>query len=259
MMENNCWIKSSTAKHELKELFSEIDKALSQSYQDSPTKPELTLDGNFETLFHERSKRYLEFFNAERAAKGLCRIKISLNHITHSEIQHGADIGLIAQISIPGEIEIKKAVLVQSKRLIPKDGKEFNQNCTYKELFRTESEKEPQWKRMLNVTCSSVYFFYNPERIKIGKSYKFLGTRVISAQIIEGKANAKINSLSAKQSFDEGKKFSDWIVDNFICCIIGDTSKKAIDTALGKNSEFPVYSTFYFVIKEEEVSPKEIR
>ena len=111
---------------------------------------------------------------------------------------------------------------------------------------------------MLNITCSSVYFFYNPDRVTIGKTYKTLGTRVISAQNIEGKANAKVNSLSAKQSFEEGKKFSDWIVDNFICCSVGDTSKKTIDTAFGVNSDFPVHNTFHFVINEEEVSPKDI-
>jgi hypothetical protein len=257
MRGNDCWIKSATAKNELKELFSEIDRDLSTSYEESPYTPELSLDGSFGTLFNERSKRYLERFNDERNARGLCRIRISLNQITHSEKRDGADIGLIAHISIPEEIEIKKAVLVQSKRLSAKNGK-FDQDCIYNGLFNSELTIEPQWKRMLGITCSSVYFFYNPNRIKIGKSNKNLRTRVLGAQIIEGKANAKVNSFSAKQSYYEGKPFSEWIVDNFICCTVGDTNKKTIETALGKNADFSVHRTLHFVIEPEDVSSKDI-
>jgi hypothetical protein len=256
-MENDCWIKSSNARNELKELFSEIDREISASYEESSRTPELSLDGNIGLLFKERSKRYLERFNDERVAKGLCRIRISLNQITHSEKKHGADIGLIAEISIPGEIEIKKGVLVQSKKLSLKNGK-FNQDCTYDELFRNGS-LEPQWKRMLNITCSSVYFFYNPDRMRIGKNIRNLRTRVVSAQNIEGKANAKITSFSAKQSYEEGKMFSEWMVDNFICCIVGDTNKNTINTAKGENPEFPVYRTLHFVMETEGIDPSNIR
>jgi hypothetical protein len=101
---------------------------------------------------------------------------------------------------------------------------------------------QKKWKTFV-AADTGTRFFYNPYRINIGKDYKNLGTRVISAQNIEGNANVK--SLSAKQSCEEGKKFSDWIVDNFLCCLVGDTSKRILETAFGESPDLPIQSTFH--------------
>jgi hypothetical protein len=249
MKRSECWIKSESDKRELKRLFQKIDDELSGSYFDNPVMQEGQLEGNFRSLFTQYSKRYIDRINDSRAKKGLCRLKISFNHITHNEREHGADLGLVLQVELRDEIKLKKAVLVQSKKLYPKNGK-FDESCSYEQLFESGVSTEPQWKRMQEITSSSVYFFYNPDRLEIKGRIRDLDTRVLSAQSIEGKAQAKIKSVTAAQMFEEGIPFSDWIVDTFICCIIGDTKEKAIMTALGETKEFSVHNTFHFTIEE---------
>jgi len=259
-MLKDCWIKSKEAKKELKELFSDIDKTLSEILEEAPHTPETSLDGKIGILFEERSKPHLRRFNDVRESKGLCKIQISVKSITHTESKNGADIGLVADINIPEEINLRKAVLVQSKRLHPNNEK-FNQNSKYNSMFYDEeTHLDPQWKRMQKVSCSSFYFLYGPYKLKIGRTQKILGTRIIDANLIAGKAKANVKTFSAEDSFDYGKPFSDWIVDQFLCCKVGDTREEVIKIALGNDPQnFPVHDTLFFTIKEQEISKSEIK
>jgi len=256
----DCWIKSKEAKKELKELFSEIDKTLSEILEESPHTPETSLDGKIGILFEERSKSHLRRFNSVRESKGLCKIQISVKSTTHTEAKNGADIGLVADIDIPGEINQRKAALIQSKRLHPNNEK-FYQNSKYESMFYDkETNLDPQWERIQNATCSSFYFLYGPYKLKIGRNQKIFGTRVIDAKLISGKAKANVKTFSAEDSFDYGKPLSDWLVDQFLCCKVGDTKEEVIKIAMGKDIQnFPVHDTLFFTIKMEDISKSEIK
>ena len=152
---------------------------------------------------------------------------------------------------MPGEYTLTKAVLVQTKRLYPDSQGEFSEQCTYPEVFKTRETQ--QWDRMLEHTPASVYFFYNPYQLLIRKSIKTLGTRVIPAQHIAGMANTGKNSLNVVEVEGRGKEFSQWFVEDFICCQVGDTNEEIIEMALGKNPRYPVRLSILTTITNDKV------
>jgi hypothetical protein len=71
----------------------------------------------------------------------------------------------------------------------------------------------------------------------------------MSAQVIDGMAKAGRTSLTAEDSYKQGKLFSSWIVDDFICCNVGDTNVNVIEIALGNNPKFPVRNVYKITLK----------
>jgi hypothetical protein len=102
---------------------------------------------------------------------------------------------------------------------------------------------------MLNQTSASFYFFYNPHKVHIKQRIQTIGTRVISAQHIAGIAQLSTKNLTALDVYQRGKPLPRWLVEDFICCNTGDTRLEVINTALGRNDEFPVRSTIEMIIE----------
>jgi hypothetical protein len=258
-MRRSCWL-SANVRSELRAFFANVDSQFSLYYEDNPNLAEPQLDIRLSTLLETSPiDPYIRRINSVRTRRREPRLSIKINHITHTERKHGADIGIVARLDVPGENTRTKAVLVQGKRLHP-DGRQFDQNCTYSELFRSKSVRGPQWKRMTEVTDSSIYFFYNPDRLLVVRTIKPVRTLVLTAQQVAGIAamgepDITVYDLLLNKSYPQGKSFSSWMVDDFICCNTGDEDKRVIITALGENPEFPVRHTVDVSIQSTEAQP----
>jgi hypothetical protein len=176
-----------------------------------------------------------------RQKRGMLPLTISFSgsHLTSSEQHHGADIGLVATIDVPGELRLTKASLVQGKRLTPTND-EFSATSEYSQLFESSPNQPPQWRRMLEVTSASEYFLYGPTSIPSRRGLIPLGTRVISAQTVQGMADGGHDSLTAAEATRRGKPLANWLVEDFLCCQRGDTAPWTIETARGRSADFPV-------------------
>jgi hypothetical protein len=256
-MRNDCWLKSNNIQDELELFFRDVDKELSSYYEENPDMREEHLESRLATLLeHKPFAPHARRLTREhtRLAQKPINLSVAVRHITHSERQHGADIGLIADIDCPGEYKLTKAVLVQGKRLYPAN-KSFDQNCAYQEIFKTGTSEDyrPQWSRLLGLTPAAVYFLYNPERLLIKRTIRDLGTRVVNARIIEGVHAAGQNVFTATDSFEQGRSFANWMVDEFICCDVGDTRKDVISIALGGSPDFPIRRSITVRLTREQV------
>ena len=244
---SNCWLRPFSVQKELELLFDDISKRLSLYYGDNTSDREEHLESRLVTLVENYHLNQIqERIAVERRKKNLIplTLQIKFKHITSAERQHGADMGFVTRISIPGEMELTKAVLVQGKKLFGNKGA-FTASSNYPELFKkTEEGASPQWDRMLDVSAHSVYIFYNPDRLSIDKSVKDLGIRIITAQVVKGLHQAGRENFTAKDAYDLGKPFGSWMVNDFLCCTSGDTNEAAISVALGNNANFPVRHVF---------------
>ena len=254
-MRDDCWLKPATVRTEFKEFFSDTDKQLSTYYEENPNVREEHLEGRLVTLLESTPfTLYENRINRERRKRGLPLLTLKFQHITNREGGHGADIGLVANLNLPGEFVLTKATLIQSKRLHP-NRLTFNEQCDYSELFRQEGNARPQWDRMLDITPSSVYFFYNPDRLSIGRTIKTVRTRVINAQVIKGMAEAGRRSFSVEDSLDYGKSFSSWLIDDFICCDVGDSRPETVNLAMNGNPDFTVRHAVHVSIERTDIAP----
>jgi hypothetical protein len=254
-MRKDCWIQPQSIQEELEDFFSEVDSDLSSFYEENPNTAEPQLDGSFiRSLTSKSFDLHAKRINAvrRRNRRQPVYLKIKATPITATERTYGADIGLVARVSVPGEHEITKAALVQSKRLYPNMLNAFDEKCYYKELFGGNAKTKvlPQWKRMLDQTASSYYFLYNPERLRIGKNLQTLKTRVLPAQVVAGMATSR--AVYTPTQSVKLNSFSEWIVEEFVCCNVGDTRENVVEIAMGSNPDFPVRHSVVVVLDANE-------
>lgn len=261
MPEPDCWLQNSDVRGQLSDYFATIDEDLSTYFEENPTVREEHLESRLATLLEIQGNSKLQLplarIQRERARIHLKPINFSIrvSHITSGETAHGADIGIVAELNIPGEFRSIKAVLIQSKKLYPDRNGIFHEKSVYKEIF--SNQNNPQWKRLLDKTPSSVYFLYNPYKLRLKRGIKLLGTRVITAQYISGVASAIQNPvMTAEEAFNQGKILSNWFIEDFICCRIGDTRDEIINIARGRNADFPVRYTITISITSEDTRPE---
>lgn len=253
-MVRNCWIKSANEITELKALFGSADNRVSLYFAENPDTREEHLEGRLlTTLERETSPAHQARINTERSLQGLPSLALQFKHITHSEAANGADIGLIASLNIPGEVVLTKAVLVQSKRLHWR-GVGFSGTSSYEEVFRAGASS-PQWDRLLNVTSSAIYILFGPDRLRLGRTVRSFGTQVMTAQTIKGIAESGVSRITAAEAYRQGVRFSSWVVDQFICCNVGDPTDKVIDIARGRDRSFTVRNTIEIQIQGRDFSP----
>jgi len=260
---NDCWLKSNNIQDELEIFFRDIDKELSSYYEENPNVREEHLESRLATLLeHKAFAPHARRLTREHArlAQQPINLSVAVRHITHSERQHGADIGLVADIDCPGEYKLTKAVLVQGKRLYP-GRRGFDQDCNYPEIFKSDTSESyrPQWSRLLNLTPASVYFLYNPEQLLIKRTIRDLGTRVVNARIVEGFGAAGQSIFTATDSYEQGRSFANWMVDEFICCDIGDTRKDIVAIALGESPDFPIRRSITVRLTRQQVDQASLR
>lgn len=252
-MVRNCWMRSSEELAELKALFANADNRVSLYFAENPSMREEHIEGRLvATLEQEPSAVYQARINENRLRRGLPTLAINFKHVTHSERLNGADIGLVASLSIPGEVVLTKAILAQSKKLY-RDRDGFSGTSSYEELFGSASS--PQWERLLNVTPSSVYLLFGPDRLKIGRTTRSFGTQVLTAQNVKGLAESGVSRVTASMAYQRGLGFPSWVVDEFICCNAGDSNDKVVDIARGNNSNFSVRNTIEISIRGRNFDP----
>lgn len=268
----HCWLEDVDVQKQLEDYFFDVDRALSTFYERNPTTAEPQLDGHLaarlETGESESLHLHLSRINNLRSAAGFAplQLKFEIRHITSTEPRHGADIGLVLRLIAPGEYQLTKAALVQTKRLYSTNGV-FNRDSSYPELFKSQQDEEegkvkkklpPQWKRLLAHTPASVYFFYNPHQLPLKRTgHQILGTRVVPATYISGiapAAGAPPRRFTAADTYKVGKHMPNWFVEDFICCGVGDPRDEIIRTALGQNDEFPVRTTIEITLEGGEIN-----
>lgn len=253
-MVRNCWMNSDEELGEMKSLFANADNRVSLYYAENPSIREEHIESRLvTTLEQEPSDVYQARINESRSRRGLPTLAIGFKHITHSERRNGADMGLVATLNIPGEVVLTKAILVQSKKL-HRDGHGFSQASSYDEIFRSGSSS-PQWDRLLNVTPSSVYFLFGPDRLRIGRKTRSFGTQVLTAQNVKGLAESGVSRLTAAMAYRRGLDFPSWAVDEFICCNAGDSNTRVIDIARGQSTNFTVRNTIEISIRGKNFDP----
>jgi hypothetical protein len=253
-MIRNCWMKSSEELGELKSLFANADNNVSLYYADNPSIREEHIESRLVTTLEQQpSGVYQARINEDRLRRGLPTLAIDIKHITHSERRNGADMGLVASLNIPGEMLLTKALLAQSKKLY-RGVNGFSQTSSYDEIFGGDSAS-PQWDRLLNVTSSSVYLLFGPDRLRIRNKMRSFGTQVLSAQSIKGLAESGVSRVTAAMAYSRGLDFPSWIVNEFICCNVGDSTTGVIDIARGKNSNFTVRNTIEVSIRGRNFTP----
>jgi hypothetical protein len=255
----DCWIQSRTVLDELRSHFAEVNREVSTYYEDHPSLREEALDGHLTSRIVSRiPDRRLARLAAERARSGRPPLifHFSAREITAGERRHGADLGVVARIDVPGEMMLTKAALIQSKKLGAYGG-EFLANSEYPELFGSRTKTlGPQWERMLEITPASFYALYNPERLRIRRGIKYLGTRLMPARMVGGMEAAGNVGFTAMDALDRATPLESWIVDQFICCEVGDQRSEVVRTALGENERFPVRHVITLDISEEEAAPE---
>lgn len=258
MPSSNCWFKDIDLQTRLEAQLTSVDERLSMYYQNNLGSSEGNLDERL--IFSLEGIELIgQKVDIERNHERLYKrsesyhLSFSAKHITPKESEHGADIGFILNANWAGKYTLTKAVLVQAKKLYPNTKDTFSENSVYTELFK--QRRVPQWERMLSQTPASVYFFYNPYQIHIDGSERKFGTRVLSAERIAGIA-PQPNNLRGEQGYDRAKyvyeqgiPFAKWLVEDFICCKMGDVRKDIIEIARGKNKEFPVTFTVEITIE----------
>jgi hypothetical protein len=255
----NCWIRSRTVLDELRSHFAEVNREVSTYYEDQPSVREEALDGHLVSrIVSGIPDRRRARLATERARSGRSPLvfRFSAREITSGERRHGADLGVVARIDVPGEMELTKAALIQSKKLSSYRG-EFQETSEYPELFGSQTKTlRPQFERMLEITPASFYALYNPERLRIRRGIKLLGTRLMPARTIQGMEAAGNLRFTAIDALDRATPLQNWIVDQFICCEIGDQRSEVVRTALGENERFPVRHVIQLDILEGEAEPE---
>jgi hypothetical protein len=259
-MQRNCWIRSSNIRNELKALFKDVDRRLSSYFAAHPKMREEHIEGHLVALLNsEQIQPYQDRINQERTLLNLPALSINFEHITHSEGLNGADMGLVANLRVPGENILSKAALIQSKRAYPvRDA--FTESAKFPELLgdRRAPGRTAQYDRLLHVTSSSVYFLFCPDRVKIGRSYREIGTRVVGAQLIKGLAESGVGDFSIKDAYDQGQSLAEWMISQFICCNTGDIRSEVINTAAGGNNEFGVRNTLQVNIQSGDIDQRRL-
>jgi len=247
-------MRSSEELAELKSFFANADNRVSLYFAENPAMREEHIEGRLiATLEQEPSAIYQERINEDRLRRGLPTLALSFKHVTHTERLNGADIGLVASLNIPGEQVLTKAILAQSKKLYRgHDG--FSGTSSYEELFGSTSSS-PQWERLLNVTPSSVYLLFGPDRLRIGRKTRPFGTQVLTAQTIKGLEESGVRRVTASLAFQRGLSFPSWVVEEFICCNAGDSNNRVVDIARGQNSNFSVRNTIEISIRGRDFDP----
>lgn len=255
-MRDDCWLQNRNIERELEAYFDEVDREVSRYYEENPQVAEPQLDGRLAALIDTRDQRKFDVhqrrINDERIrdGRGALTFSVGIKHITSSERRLGADIGLVAQLNCPGEYRLTKGVIVQSKRLAPV-GSRFSENCCYEQLkFEENTTLRPQWKRMLDFTPASVYFLYNPEKLRMRRNIQRVGIRVIDARVIEGLwASGRRSPLTVLELYRLSRPFASWMVEQFICCGTGDSRDDVVHAASGENLEFPVRYSITVTLK----------
>ncbi len=242
-MIKNCWLRPISVRREIESFFDTISASVCAAYGDNPSMREEHLEGQLSLLINGSPLlQFQQRIAEERVRKNLIPIiiRVKMNHITSTEVSHGADIGLVARISIPGEMELTKSALIQSKKLYDDNGK-FTAKSVYKEIFtKPRATVSSQWDRMIATTPASVYLLFGPDRLYVDKSTKDVGLRVVTAQVIKGMHSAKETRFTAQDAYQCGKSFGSWLVDDFLCCTLGDTRDDVVQKALGMDRGFPV-------------------
>jgi len=160
--------------------------------------------------------------------------------IRSDESRHGADIGLTAEI-IPTSgtrpfASFKKACLIQAKRLhLSRYDDAFDDSCFYSQIEASEEQSQ----KMLNITPSSFYWLYGPAKIQSSTrgTLRTLGLRVLPATIVAGLTTKPPNAEFIRKS---AISFAEFMVDEFLACLVGDPRQQVINIAMGEIVDYPV-------------------
>jgi hypothetical protein len=163
------------------------------------------------------------------------------------ESKIGADLGIVLKVD-GNDFKMEKAILVQAKKAYV-DG----QKVVYKELFKElnrDGQKVikgvKQAEKMLKITPASFFFLYNSSEIlnlnnyeeSIIKHLSYIGILVLPAIQIASIKNNKNKILGSLETLlPYCVCFSDFMVDYFLSCFVGDKRKGVLEKAGAMGAE----------------------
>jgi hypothetical protein len=108
-------------------------------------------------------------------------------------------------------------------------------NATARTFYSTWDVSEKQLTTLLQTTQSGYYFLYGP-------SFNSTNIRVIPAATVRAilEASKTKSYISQDQVMPSSRRFSEFLVNDFIGCWVGDESDDALRRARSENIEFPV-------------------
>jgi hypothetical protein len=164
-----------------------------------------------------------------------------------SESKIGADLGIVLKVD-GNDFEMEKAILVQAKKAYV-DGQEV----VYKELFKELNRDGKkvikgveQAEKMLRITPASFFFLYNSSEIlnlnnyeeSIIKHLSYIGILVLPAIQIASIKNNKNKILGSLETLlPYCVCFSDFMVNYFLSCFVGDKRKGVLEKAGAMGAE----------------------
>ena len=162
------------------------------------------------------------------------------------EAEFGADLGVVLQLQTD-ELTVEKATLLQAKRLSLS-----GDNAGYNDLLTPHARR--QARRMLRVTPASFFILYNPFAGRPVKDREFAEefphrTRVnflhpdvrVGIMVLPVMTQIGLGVPSSVERVTPYTlPFTNFFVDDFLQCKVGDGRRRTIQIASGRNERFPV-------------------
>lgn len=224
------WIDDPQVEQILLSAFKAADNEFSTFFEANSLSNEERLTGIFSKTLIDRTSKINDLLSTWGSVLTSSPWYIKLYYrdvtINRGEKKWGADLAFILDVKIPDIIEFRKTILLQAKKM---DSEKNPDGVVFMNRWRIDM---PQAKKLQTVTDSSFHILYNPDHNGLG--IRILPTKSLMS-ISKGKGNSTVFSTS--DLIPSTRKFSDFMLYDFIGCWVGDFSSKVLSIAQGSDPE----------------------
>jgi hypothetical protein len=248
------WLTARQATY-LAAFFDDTCYKVSARLSRDPSVHEVTLTDDFADEFRPDTDKHNRIMSALEAED--IHLELEVTRMTlPEETEVGADVGIVLDIRM-NDLSLKKAILLQAKKLAIRGNEP-----EYRDLLTRHARM--QSKKMLAATPASFFMLYNPlpfepanEGVNFIEFPEAHRTRVnlFPPEIRQGIMILPAitqQGLKVKPGFQTISRFSlpftNFMLDDFIQCKVGDGGSKAIRIASSEEEKFPVRHTIKLVV-----------
>lgn len=226
------WIDNPALEGALLEVFTEVDKTFSLSFDTQALSNEERLTGDLVRLLQERAKGLHDLVATwSKGSKMPVYFNLSCTDTTadRNEQFNGADLAFILTVNVPNQMKREKTIFVQAKKM---NSTGLSKGVTFHYSWDID---KTQLSHLKETTQFGYYFLYGP-------TYDSTNIRVIPAGTIDGimVASRAKTVIQQNQVMPSSRTFAEFLVYDFIACWAGDERKEAIRKARGEDVQFPV-------------------
>ncbi len=238
------WIIDPAVESVLLAAFDRVDQIFSTFFEVNALSDEERLTGAFVQVLIKETASINNVLSAWSKMVTTAPVFVKLYYkdvtVNRSEKKWGADLAFVLDVKVPGRNEFKKTILLQAKKMqsrsVPEGGILFENH------WRIDI---PQAKKLRNLTSSSFYILYNPLH---GFGIRILpATSVISIS----KATENKTSLYSPQVMPCSRRFSDFMLYDFIGCWAGDYRTSVLKKTEGSNDQYSANHVIWVKITSE--------